>query len=145
MKAYKCDECCEYKQGAPAGILYDNANSPESVRYDLCGECLENILKVVKGQAYVTTDEEISSAVKKIESEIVSAVFEDGEPDDYRKWGADIPYRKGELVRYQGQLYEILTNHVSSRLNVPGYCEKYKPVKEPGLFEPEGYGMNAEA
>lgn len=145
MKAYKCDECDGYKQGSAAGVLYDNSNPPKSTRYDLCGECLDNILKVVKGQAYVTTDEEISSEVKKFGSEIVSAVFGDGEPDDYRKWGADIPYRKGELVRFQGQLYEILTDHVSSQDNVPGYCEKYKPVEEPGLFHPEGYGMNAEA
>lgn len=145
MKAYRCDMCDTYLAGSAAGVLYDNSKMPKTARYDLCGECLEDILKVVKGQAYVTTDEEISSEVKKIESEIVSAVFGDGEPDDYRKWGADIPYRKGELVRFQGQLYEILTDHVSSQFNAPGYCEKYKPVKEPGLFEPEGYGMNAEA
>ena len=127
MKAYKCDVCETYLQGSAAGVLYDNSKLPKSTRYDLCGKCLEDILKVVKGEAIVTTSDE------------------DGEPDDYRKWGADIPYRKGELVRFQGRLYEILTDHVSSQFNAPGYCEKYKPVEEPGLFHPEGYGMNAEA
>ena len=130
MKAYECDRCETYYQGSPAGILYDNGDPRHGVRYDLCGDCLADILKVVKGQAYVTTDEEISSEVKKFESEIVSAVFGDGEPDDYRKWGADIPYRKGELVRFQGQVYEVLADHVSGQLDVPGYCKKYRPVEE---------------
>ena len=65
--------------------------------------------------------------------------------ENYREWGPDIPYSKGERVRFQGQLYEISNHHVSSQFNVPGYCEKYKPVKdESEQFHSDEYGTNTE-
>ena len=44
MRAYYCDMCQTYFEGSAIGILYDNSEASKGKRYDLCAECLEDIL-----------------------------------------------------------------------------------------------------
>lgn len=44
MKACKCDVCGTYFDALPRGVIFDNEDKN---RYDLCLDCLNEVLKLV--------------------------------------------------------------------------------------------------
>lgn len=91
------------------GILYDNSEAGRGKRYDLCAECLEDILKVVKGEATVCVEE----------------------PDcDIAEWKAGVSYEKGDIFAWKGKLYEVTLDHISAEANTPEWSDRYIPVSE---------------
>ena len=106
MRAYYCDMCQTYFEGSAIGILYDNNEASKGRRYDLCAECLEDILKVVKGEATVCA----------------------GVLDDIADWQVGVSYEKGDIFAWKGKLYEVTLDHISTEINRPEWSDRYIPV-----------------
>lgn len=45
-------------------------------------------------------------------------------------WATGKTYAKGEQVVFGDVVYQVLVGHESSEFNVPGMCEKYKPIRK---------------
>ena len=103
MRAYYCDMCQTYFEGSAIGILYDNSEASKGKRYDLCAECLEDILKVVKGEATVC----------------------DGTLDDIAEWQVGVSYERGDIFAWNGKLYEVMSEHVSAEAETPESSNLY--------------------